>query len=546
MKKVTHPLLIAIFIIVLLGESLLAQHSSLNIFAPLAGKTWIANGQWANGSPYRAKIHFEYALNNTIVIASTEGFTDNEQNKFGPRNHGIRQYDPETKTIRFWEFDVFGGRTEGTVFARGDDLFYQYDYNNTLVTDHWEKVDDHTYNFKVGQYDDGKWTAVYLDTQFKAQESGVGESRFSTLDQHLQQYISKGKLPGLSALVIQGGQVVYQTHKGYSDVERQLKVDDNTRFRLASLTKSVTSMAILHLVDSGKIKLGDPVARYLPAFKNLSVFGSNNKAGADILIEHLLSHTSGISSAFYDDEVGKRFGQTLKPSYENLSDLIDDVATIPLAVEPGKSFRYGYSNDVLARVVEVVTGQPFGEYLRQNILEPLDMHSTGFSVSPENMPHLATLYNIDEEGNLKPISSTESYNVFPRGNSGLVSTISDFSKFCQMLLNKGKYNGRQLIREALFEKFATNYLPSEALPIAIGKLKLPDMGFGLGPGVALAPNAMGRIPGSFGWVGASHTCYFVDPQNEVIGILFSHFANVNQSPLIFEFNAKVYDCLEVE
>ena len=160
MKNITLLLLI----IPLLAFS---QKSELSIFDNLVGKTWAAEGNWGDGSKFKQEVRFRFGLNKTLVIANSKGFVDKEQTKIGMRNHGIRQFDKASNTINFWEYDVFGGRTEGTVYAEGKNIIYQYSYGETVVTDMWEYVDDTTYNFIVGSYANGKWQQTFLKTQFK-------------------------------------------------------------------------------------------------------------------------------------------------------------------------------------------------------------------------------------------------------------------------------------------------------------------------------------------------------------------------------------------
>ena len=144
------------------------QNSELSIFDNLIGKRWSAEGNWEDGSVFKQEVTLEYALNNTLIIARSNGFTDEAQTKFGARNHGLRQYDASSKSIKFWEFDVFGGLTEGVVFNEGKNIIYQYEYGGSTITDMWEYVDDYTYNFIVGNYENGNWKQKYLTTQFVA------------------------------------------------------------------------------------------------------------------------------------------------------------------------------------------------------------------------------------------------------------------------------------------------------------------------------------------------------------------------------------------
>lgn len=147
-----------------------AQKKQLAIFDPLMGKTWKAEGAWGDGSKFKQEIEFSYSLDSTLIIAESKGFTNMEQTIFGPRNHGIRKFDPQSKSIKFWEFDVFGGVTEGTVQGIENDILYTYDYGGTIVTDYWEYVDTNTYNFTVGSYENGMWKQKYLSTSFTSVE----------------------------------------------------------------------------------------------------------------------------------------------------------------------------------------------------------------------------------------------------------------------------------------------------------------------------------------------------------------------------------------
>ncbi|WP_281991440.1 hypothetical protein [Aquimarina aggregata] len=157
-----------VFVILLFFVSIKVfnQDSKLSMFDNLVEKTWKAEGNWGDGSKFVQEIKFEYSLDSTLVITNAIGFVDKEQTKLGKRNHGIRQFDKESNSIKFWEFDVFGGLTEGVVFSKDKNIIYQYEYGGSNVTDMWEYVNDSTYNFKVGNYKDGVWKQLYLSTQF--------------------------------------------------------------------------------------------------------------------------------------------------------------------------------------------------------------------------------------------------------------------------------------------------------------------------------------------------------------------------------------------
>ncbi len=177
---------IKIQILILLIPTLsIGQNNTHSIFKNLVGKTWKAEGNWGDGSKFSQEINFTYSLDSLIVISESIGFIDKAQTKLGKRNHGIRQYEKESKTIKFWEFDVFGGLTTGAVFAEGKNIIYQYEYGDSKVTDMWEYVNDSTYNFKVGEYVKGQWSQIYLNTQFKQINTLDVEEVFSIAKKNL-------------------------------------------------------------------------------------------------------------------------------------------------------------------------------------------------------------------------------------------------------------------------------------------------------------------------------------------------------------------------
>ena len=159
---------VALILVSVISTNAFANDNPLAAFDNLIGRTWTAEGKWGNGSAFKQVATFEYGLNDRIVVVRSQGFTDQAQTKFGDRNHGVRQFDAATETIRFWEFDTFGGVTEGTVRVDGKNLYYEYEYGGTRVTDLWQWVDDNTYNYIVGTLVDGKWGAKFIETTFRA------------------------------------------------------------------------------------------------------------------------------------------------------------------------------------------------------------------------------------------------------------------------------------------------------------------------------------------------------------------------------------------
>ncbi|HMQ69930.1 MAG TPA: serine hydrolase domain-containing protein [Ignavibacteria bacterium] len=373
------------------------------------------------------------------------------------------------------------------------------------------------------------------------------EYDFSGLEKHFQSYIDDGRLPCASILIIKENNIIYESHLGLQDNESGKHVSANTIFRLASLTKPVTAVAVLTLAENGLIDPDDYLYNYLPEFKNLKFYNSDEEI-TPVTIRQLLTHTSGMSSGLEQDEVGQLYREMYKKDISSLEDLSNSIAGLPLAEKPGTKFIYSHSSDVLAYLVEKVSGLPFDEYLRENIFKPLEMNSTGFTVDKEEIQNVASLYVIEDSklskaGNNEDL--TDRITNFPKGNGGLLSTVHDYSNFCLMLLNEGEFNGKQFLKKETVKELRTNQIPEDKLPITIAGVTMSGMGFGYSVGVSVEPNPLGVIPGTFGWIGGSHTQFFIDPVNKIIGIMFSQLGRAQNSKAIPEFNPLVYEALGI-
>ena len=371
---------------------------------------------------------------------------------------------------------------------------------------------------------------------------------FASLSENLKNFTETGQLPGISAMVLRKGEVIYNEKFGFQNIENQTAVTDKTLFRLASLTKPVTSVGILQLIERGKLNLDDPVEKYLPFFKETLVFETGKQPKNTMTVRQLLNHTSGISSGFEQNRVGDMFREMTKNTKaDNLEAFVREIASIPLSAEPGTKFIYSHSTDVLALIIEKVSGKRVDEFLKENLFEPVEMSNTDYVVAEESLEKFATLYVLDEEGNLKSNgeNSESSYvkGNFPRGNSGLVSTVEEYVKFATMLLNKGTYKGKQILKKETVEALSVNTLTANQMPVAAGPMSFAGLGFGLGVAVSDGTSPLGKTPGSFGWIGATHTYCFIDPTNEIISIVFSQYGGSKPNPIIFQFNGWVYEDL---
>ncbi len=215
--------------------------------------------------------------------------------------------------------------------------------------------------------------------------------------------------------------------------------------------------------------------------------------------------------------------------------------------EPNTKFTYSHSTDVLAYIIEVVSQQSLDAFLEENLFKSLEMKDTGYKIAAEKMANLATIYGYDETDQLfARENNTESVYTeghLPRGNFGLVSTVEDYSHFATMLLNKGSYKGKQILQPETVEMMTANQLADKLLPIEAGGMKFDNLGFGYGFAVSQGDSPLGKVVGSFGWIGASHTYCFIDPENEVIGILFTQLSGTRKCPILFQFNGWMYEGL---
>ncbi len=365
------------------------------------------------------------------------------------------------------------------------------------------------------------------------------------LDQFFEAYISEGKLAGISSRIWHKNQLIYQTDVGYQNLAEQTPITDQTIFRLASLTKPIVSVAAMILVDRGQLSLDDPVTNYLPLFKKVRLYPNNKKPKTVMTVRHLLSHSSGLFGAMGDDpEIAKIFQENDFSGINDLAGFVDVVATMPLSTHPGTKFTYSFNTDVLARIIEIVSGQSIDVFLQQEIFDPLGMAHTGFRVTPEMSPHFASIYKYNSQKELQLVrpNSKSPYlkGMMPRGNFGLVSTIDDYSRFALMLLHNGKYNDVQILKPETVALISINQIPTENLPISAAGMTFKGLGFGLGVAVSYEPNPIGQVVGSYGWIGASHTYFWIDPVNEVAGLMFAQF-NGRDCPIFMQVNPLFYE-----
>jgi CubicO group peptidase (beta-lactamase class C family) len=367
--------------------------------------------------------------------------------------------------------------------------------------------------------------------QATPQEMGLSAAKLDEVKTIVQSLVDKKRTAGAVVLVARRGKIVQELSIGKMSAAGDQAMRPDAIFRIYSMTKPITSAAALILVDDGKLALDDPVSQYLPEFKGLRVHtGKGDETvptAREMTVRDLLRHTSGLCYGFLGDTAVDRLYRTnrIGDREETLADLVRKLGKLPLEHQPGKQCSYSYSTDVLARVVEVAGGKPFDEFLEERIFRPLDMRDTAFWVPDDKLDRFTASHrpgkNGIEVGEAPETSHFRKKPKFLSGGGGLVSTARDYLRFCQMLLNGGEFQGQRLLRAETVRAMTTNQVPPEALPVKVGQMPLPGVGFGLGVAVRQDPKADKPDPaaGEYGWGGAATTAFWVAPRSELVVIV---------------------------
>jgi CubicO group peptidase (beta-lactamase class C family) len=324
------------------------------------------------------------------------------------------------------------------------------------------------------------------------------------------------------------------------------------------MTKPIASIAMMMLYEEGHFLFSDPVARFIPAFKEVKVYVEPHFRGIrasalqrEITLHDLMTHTSGLTYGLFDESPVERMYQEkkiLRPD-RTIAEIIEDLVTLPLLHQPGSKWQYSVSTDVLGRVIELVSGMTLDVFLKERIFKPLGMSDTAFYVPEEKKERFAMLYGLNPQGKLtqiKPLLSSfsASQRLFSAGG-GLVSTITDYMRFCQMMAGGGELNGSRLVGRKSIELMTLNHLAPALMPIEIGGSKLHGYGFGLGVRVmtdVAATGLLGSI-GEYGWGGAASTYFLIDPQEALIAILMTQFMPSDYYPIREQFKTAIYQAI---
>ena len=382
---------------------------------------------------------------------------------------------------------------------------------------------------------------------------GFSPERLEKLHARLQSLVDQKKYSGMVLLLARNGKVVdWQTY-GLRDVEQRLPMEKDTIVRIYSMSKIVTSVAALILIEEGRLKLDDPLTRYLPAFDKPKVMtGGTVKAPVlvaaktPITVKHLLTHTAGFIYGFGQAPIDKIYNQSRMFEASSMDAFVAVAAKLPLNHEPGTQFRYGINTDLLGAVVEKVSGQPLDVFVDERICRPLGMADTGYDVPEAKMARLAKVYHLKDGAfaPLDPVASSfaEKGRGFPTGGAGMFSTAGDYARFAQMLLNGGELDGVRILGRKTVELMRANHL--NGLKRTTTEFSESD-GFGLGVYVRMdlaKSNQLGSV-GNFGWSGAATTNVVMDPQEKLVAILMAQHMPFNENDLFGTFSALTYQAL---
>jgi CubicO group peptidase (beta-lactamase class C family) len=381
----------------------------------------------------------------------------------------------------------------------------------------------------------------------RAEQVGLSGERLARIDAHLtRHYIDPGKIAGALTLVARRGEIAHLSPLGLMDRERGVPMADDTIFRIYSMSKPITSVALMMLYEHGHFQLDDPVHRWIPEWRDLRVFAGGDHSRfitepcrRAMTVRDLLTHTSGLTYGFMErtpvDEAYRNvgIGSLGKRFAGDLAAMVQALATVPLEFSPGSAWNYSVSTDVIGHLVERISGERFDEYLRRHIFDPLGMVDTAFFVPEEKLPRFAACYRRGPGKKLLLMDDpqTSEYRHAPRmlgGGGGLVSTAADYLRFCRMLLGGGALDGVRLLGRKTIESMTRNHLPGgqDLTQAAVGMFSESTMsgtGFGLGFAVTLDPVASGGIGsvGEYSWGGAASTIFWIDPREELIVIFLT-------------------------
>lgn len=378
------------------------------------------------------------------------------------------------------------------------------------------------------------------------EEVGMSAARLERIAPAMQRWVDNGKIPGALTMIARAGKLVHFEKVGRQDIASATPIEFDTIFRIYSMTKPITSVAVMMLYEEGHFQLTSPVSEFIPAFKDMKVYANHGDAVVDVerelTIKHLLTHTSGlIYGGDWIHPINDRYREATFFAGD-LAHMVNELGKIPLLHQPGDAWNYGMSTDVLGYLVEVVSGMPFAEFLKTQILNPLGMVDTDFSVPVEKAERYATVYEPTEDHGIQvlenPPVSKDSLSFHHAGGAGLQSTAADYLRFCQMMLNEGELNGNRLLGRKTVELIRMNHISDDWQP-----LWRSGCGFGLGFAVVTnvaETHSLGSV-GTYSWGGLASTTFWIDPVEDLIAIFMTQL--IGDSPFHPQFRVLTYQAI---
>ena len=368
----------------------------------------------------------------------------------------------------------------------------------------------------------------------KPESVGFSAERLARLDSGMKALVDSKKLAGMVTVLARHGKIVDAKTYGYADVAGQKAMQNDTIVRIYSMTKPITGVAMMMLYEEGKWKPSDPIARYIPEFRDLKVYTGVDKDGKPALdkpahaptMGELMSHSAGFTYGFFGSTpVDKMYQEADLLNAPNLQEFINRVAKLPLLYQPGEGWVYSVSVDIQGYLVEKLSGKPFADFLRERIFQPLGMKDTGFYVPADKLDRVASIYQSDVNAGAAAMPKDPGIGSppgLPSGGGGLYSTAGDYLRFAQMVLNGGELNGVRLLAPSSIELMRTNHVSDEvkaARKFGIGLYQMqPGLGFGYDFAILEDPPKLGSTAGkgTFLWDGVAGTWFWIDPSNDVV------------------------------
>ena len=406
-----------------------------------------------------------------------------------------------------------------------------------------------------------------ITATIRPEEVGMSSERLARIDDHFRTYVDDGRLPGYSVAIARYGQLAHVSHYGMRNVEDKLPMTPDTMYRIYSMTKPITSVACMMLVEEGKLQLTDEVREFIPSFGKTEVFRGGSSLAPftepqrePMRVWHLLTHTAGLTYGFnyYDaiDDMYRRAGFDYGiPQTDNLEQICDRYAALPLVFHPGTSWNYSVATDILGRVVEVVSGMSLDRFFEERIFTPLKMQDTAFWAPEAKHDRMAALYVADTTTIKARRGQTLEQNALRKptyfsGGGGLVSTAYDYWRFLQMLENGGELDGARIISPTTLDLMTMNHLPNNTDISSWGRplgdeIFYNGLGFGLGFAVVIdqAKTKVACPNGTYSWGGMASTAFWVDPVEEVTAMFFTQLVPSTTHPIRPYLRSLVYQSI---